>query len=132
MDRARAVYMQALRTHMRALEVATNCARQRARRSTRTRTSTELAQKPAGTRTMAPSKPNGANVLTPRQAEVATLIARGLTNLEIAEALVITTGTTANHVAAILDRLGATNRVQVAAWVTAREPRTPDGTAHEG
>jgi DNA-binding CsgD family transcriptional regulator len=54
--------------------------------------------------------------LTPRQREIAVLIAQGLSNQQIAQRLVITPGTTANHVASILERLGVQNRTQVAAW----------------
>ena len=53
--------------------------------------------------------------LTPRQREVAALIAAGLTNMEIAERLVLTPGTVANHVEGILRRLGFRSRTQVAA-----------------
>jgi two-component system OmpR family sensor kinase len=55
--------------------------------------------------------------LTPRQREVAALIAAGLTNMEIAERLVLTPGTVANHVEGILRRLGFRSRTQVAALV---------------
>jgi DNA-binding NarL/FixJ family response regulator len=54
--------------------------------------------------------------LTPRQREVVRLIARGRTNRQIAQELVITVGTAANHVAQVLDRLGLDNRAQLAAW----------------
>ena len=57
-------------------------------------------------------------VLTRRQREVARLIGAGLTNEQIAQQLVITPGTTANHVEAIMRRLGVTSRVQVATWAT--------------
>lgn len=53
--------------------------------------------------------------LTPRQREIASLIAGGLTNDQIAERLVLTPGTVGNHVAHILRRLGARSRVEVAA-----------------
>lgn len=56
------------------------------------------------------------DALTPQQREIAVLIAQGLTNEQIARHLVITPGATANHVAHILERLGADNRAQVAAW----------------
>ena len=56
--------------------------------------------------------------LTRRQMEVMRLIAVGYTNSQIAEALVITEGTAANHVAAILARLGLRNRVEAAVWLT--------------
>jgi DNA-binding NarL/FixJ family response regulator len=55
-------------------------------------------------------------VLTPRQREIARLIACGRTNRQIAQELVITVGTAANHVAQVLDRLGLENRAQLAAW----------------
>jgi predicted ATPase/DNA-binding CsgD family transcriptional regulator len=54
--------------------------------------------------------------LTPREQEVASLIARGLTNRQIGEALVITEGTAASHVVHILDKLGFRSRAQVAVW----------------
>ena len=58
------------------------------------------------------------SLLTPRQREVAALIAAGRSNREIAERLVLSERTVANHVQAILDRLGADRRSQVAAWVS--------------
>jgi DNA-binding CsgD family transcriptional regulator len=58
--------------------------------------------------------------LTPRQREVAALLARGLSNAEIAQRLVLDQGTVANHVAHILDRLGFRSRTQVAVWATER------------
>lgn len=58
--------------------------------------------------------------LTPREREVAALVAEGLTNQEIATRLVLTSGTVANHVSSIQKRLGARNRVQVAVWAVER------------
>ena len=55
-------------------------------------------------------------ILSPRQLEVAILIARGFSNRQIAEHMVIAVGTVANHVASVLDRLGLANRVQIAGW----------------
>jgi len=55
--------------------------------------------------------------LTAREQEVARLIARGHTNRQIADALVVTPGTVANHVAHILDKLDCSSRVQIATWV---------------
>jgi two-component system, OmpR family, sensor kinase len=57
-------------------------------------------------------------VLTRRQRDVARLVGAGLTNEQIARQLVITPGTTANHVEGILRRLGFTSRVQIATWAT--------------
>ena len=59
--------------------------------------------------------------LTRHQKEIIALIARGYTNRHIAEQLVITTGTVANHIAQMLDRLGVDNRVQLAAWAVEHE-----------
>ena len=66
--------------------------------------------------------------LTVREREVARLIALGYTNRQIADKLVITRGTAANHVAHILQKLGATNRTQVAAaLLAAGSGSTSDG-----
>ena len=54
--------------------------------------------------------------LTRRQHDIARLIAEGHTNRQIARELVLTEGTVANHVRAILLRLGVRCRAQVAAW----------------
>jgi signal transduction histidine kinase/DNA-binding CsgD family transcriptional regulator len=56
------------------------------------------------------------STLTPRQREIAGLIARGLPNADIARQLVLTPGTVANHVGSILQRLQLDSRTQVAAW----------------
>ena len=55
------------------------------------------------------------NLLTPRQREVAALIAGGKTNEQIARELVLTPGTVANHVEHILRRLNFRSRTEVAA-----------------
>ncbi|MFC7616785.1 response regulator transcription factor [Actinokineospora soli] len=55
--------------------------------------------------------------LTPREAEIARLVAGGLTNREIAARLVIAPRTADTHVQHILGKLGFTKRAQVAAWV---------------
>jgi predicted ATPase/DNA-binding CsgD family transcriptional regulator len=53
--------------------------------------------------------------LTPREQEIAALIAHGRTNRQIAEELVIARPTAERHVANILKKLGLSNRAQVAA-----------------
>jgi DNA-binding CsgD family transcriptional regulator len=60
------------------------------------------------------------DALTPRQREVAGLVADGLSNAEIAERLVLTPGTVANHVEAILGRLGLRSRTQIGVWAAER------------
>jgi non-specific serine/threonine protein kinase len=56
------------------------------------------------------------NVLTRRETEVIALIGQGYTNRQIADALVITEGTAANHVVHILAKLGYHSRSQLAVW----------------
>jgi DNA-binding CsgD family transcriptional regulator len=53
--------------------------------------------------------------LTPREAEVLALLARGYTNREIAATLVISIRTAGVHVSHILHKLGAPNRLEAAA-----------------
>jgi predicted ATPase/DNA-binding SARP family transcriptional activator/DNA-binding CsgD family transcriptional regulator len=58
--------------------------------------------------------------LTTREREVALLVARGLTNRQIAQELSVSRSTANNHVARILRKLGLRSRAQIAAWVTER------------
>jgi DNA-binding CsgD family transcriptional regulator len=58
--------------------------------------------------------------LTEREREVASLIALGRSNREIAEALVLSERTVAVHVANTLAKLGFGSRAQIASWATAR------------
>jgi DNA-binding NarL/FixJ family response regulator len=51
--------------------------------------------------------------LTPREREVAELIARGYTNPQIAATLTITRETTKSHVSNILSKLGVSSRNDV-------------------
>jgi predicted ATPase/DNA-binding CsgD family transcriptional regulator len=77
---------------------------------------------PARTRSATPARLDSGDEevkrLTPREREVAALIARGLTNREIAEALVVALRTASNHVEHILDKLSFHSRSQIAAWAT--------------
>ncbi|MEO6511572.1 MAG: alpha/beta fold hydrolase [Nocardioides sp.] len=59
--------------------------------------------------------------LTPRQSEVAALVAEGLTNREIAERLGISERSAESHLERIRLRLGFRSRAQVAAWYVAHE-----------
>ncbi|MFD9889580.1 ATP-binding protein [Amycolatopsis sp. NPDC059027] len=58
--------------------------------------------------------------LTPREYEVAELVARGHTNQQIASALTIAKRTADAHIDHILTKLGLANRAQIAVWVAAR------------
>lgn len=53
--------------------------------------------------------------LTAREAEVTRLVARGLTNSEIAAELYVSLGTVKSHLSSISTRLSARNRVEIAA-----------------
>jgi DNA-binding NarL/FixJ family response regulator len=67
-------------------------------------------------RSFARAEPAPAQSLTERELEITRLVARGHTNTEIGRALFISAGTAKNHVAAIQRKLGARNRVGIAAW----------------
>jgi predicted ATPase/DNA-binding CsgD family transcriptional regulator len=70
--------------------------------------------------------------LTPRELEIAGLIARGCSNRAIGEELVISPATAARHVANILLKLGFSSRAQIAAWAAgAAGPAGGAGAAAE-
>jgi DNA-binding NarL/FixJ family response regulator len=60
--------------------------------------------------------------LTEREREVVTLIARGLSNGEIASELVLSKRTVEHHIANILSKLGLTNRAQIVRWAMEKGP----------
>jgi predicted ATPase/DNA-binding CsgD family transcriptional regulator len=64
-----------------------------------------------------PERSSPADGLTDRQREVAALVARGLTNEQIAQQLVISPATARAHVEHVLDRLDLHRRAELAAWV---------------
>lgn len=54
--------------------------------------------------------------LTAREEEVIRTVARGRTNAEIAEELYISLSTVKTHLASLMTKLGARNRVEIAMW----------------
>lgn len=80
--------------------IAFACSDVRPRRSTPSRLGTELTQ---------------------REYEVAALISKGMTNREIASALVVAQRTAQGHVERVLSKLGFSSRSQIAAWIVERE-----------
>jgi DNA-binding CsgD family transcriptional regulator/tetratricopeptide (TPR) repeat protein len=112
---ARAAHATAQRLGARALQEEIERLAQRAR--------LELAP---------PSRPTGHGSalgellgLTPREAEVLGLVARGYTNRQIAEQLVISVKTASVHVSHILAKLDARNRVEAAAIAHRLVPPAP-------
>jgi DNA-binding CsgD family transcriptional regulator len=69
----------------------------------------------AGLRAELPATDPG-SPLSRREQEVAQLVARGLTNRQIAEELFVSERTAENHVQHILAKLGLSNRTQIATW----------------
>jgi predicted ATPase/DNA-binding CsgD family transcriptional regulator len=79
----------------------------------------DLSAAPAAPATLSGTLPGPVtppSTLTPREREIAALIARGLSNKGIADELVISPATVARHVTNILSKLGFTSRAQIAAW----------------
>jgi DNA-binding CsgD family transcriptional regulator len=62
--------------------------------------------------------------LSPRELEVAALVAAGHTNKQIASDLFVSERTAQNHVQHILTKLGLANRTQVASWYREQHPST--------
>jgi len=70
---------------------------------------------------LSPPAPTGDDGgLSPRELDVVKLAARGLTNAEIATQLFISVGTVKTHLGSVQTKLGARNRVEIAAWAWER------------
>ena len=65
--------------------------------------------------------------LTPREAEVAALVAEGLTNDQIGQRLFIAPRTAETHLENIRQKLGFRSRAQIAAWIISQKTGRRDG-----
>lgn len=65
-----------------------------------------------------PAKPPAQPIepLTAREEQVLVTVAKGLTNAEIADELYISLSTVKTHLASLMGKLGARNRVEIALW----------------
>ena len=76
---------------------------------------------------VAPAASSGA-MLSAREQEVARLLARGLTNRQVAAELMVSPGTVRSHVEHILNKLDLRSRAQVAVWISQQDREsTGDG-----
>jgi DNA-binding CsgD family transcriptional regulator len=72
--------------------------------------------------TQEPARQSASDTLTAREREIASLVADGLSNRDIAEKLVISEGTVEVHVKHILGKLSFSSRAQVAGWFARQGP----------
>jgi DNA-binding NarL/FixJ family response regulator len=80
----------------------------------------------------APTPPPALAELTAREQEVLDLLARGLSNPEICERLVISEATAKTHVAHILQKLGLRDRVQVVIYAYETGLVAPGSSGRDG
>lgn len=116
LDRASCELYAGHRDAARSLATAARTAGVHSDAGTLVEAADELLVRVGATRVLAAWHP-----LTSREYTVATLVAAGLTNREIATRLVISPKTVSAHVEHILAKLGAARRAEIAAW-TARIP----------
>jgi DNA-binding CsgD family transcriptional regulator len=72
----------------------------------------------------------GGHPLSPREVEVAVLIAQGLTSKEVGSRLLIERGTVDTHVQHIYNKLNIDSRPQLAIWLMERGLLQRAGTSH--
>jgi DNA-binding NarL/FixJ family response regulator len=80
-------------------------------------TATRLALRETAPPAVAASERGSTGVLGQREADVARLLADGLTNKEIGARLFISERTVESHVRNILNKLGFNSRAQIAGWM---------------
>lgn len=69
------------------------------------------------------------DTLTPRQFEVSALIARGMSNKDIAKACCIAVATVKRHVQEAMEKTGCENRTALAVWFLTRFPTEKEAQA---
>ena len=84
-----------------------------------------LANEPDDASRLGPRR-GSSSALTRREAEVAALVARGLTNRDIAAQLFLSVRTVEVHVNHVLTKLGFRTRTQLAAWALEEGLRPED------
>ena len=67
----------------------------------------------------------GNRVPSEREQQVIELVAQGLKNREVADAIGTTEHVVKNYLRIIYDKLGLWNRVELALWYEARRPESP-------
>lgn len=67
----------------------------------------------------------GNRVPSEREQRVIELVAQGLKNREVADAIGTTEHVVKNYLRVIYDKLGLWNRVELALWYEARRPENP-------
>jgi DNA-binding NarL/FixJ family response regulator len=72
-----------------------------------------------------PVRATGTKVLTRREAEVAALVAEGLTNREISERTRLSPHTVKNYLYSVYEKLGISGRVELTAYILARAEAMP-------
>jgi len=74
----------------------------------------------------------GTRTPSPRQKQVIELVAQGLKNSEVADAIGTTEHVVKNHLRMIYDKLGMWNRVELALWYEARRHEDENRRRHNG
>lgn len=81
---------------------------------------------------MTPPPPTALDVLSRREREALSLLAKGLSNPAIAQRLCITPKTAEHHVSSILSKLGLRNRAEAAAFAASFQISQNPGASSAG
>jgi non-specific serine/threonine protein kinase len=108
--------------HIDALRLFTRAAALRERAGSRRNTYLRSHCDPAETRARSALATTSSAGITPREHEVARLIAEGFTNRQIGNRLGISERTAERHAENLRGKLGVRTRAQVAAWVSGTHP----------